>query len=315
MTPKKNTRLGLSIGAVARETGISIEALRMWERRYGSPESIRLPSGHRRYPLSEVNRLRTVARALDAGYRAGQVVGASLDELNELLRAVKNALPEGENQGEARKRFEEETVTARWLEATQQLDDEALTNQFYRDWGQLGPLRFVNERVIRFLRRLGDGWIAGEITVAEEHFASERLSDFLAGQWRRMNERLGGRPLLVASLPGDPHRLGLHMVSTVAAAAEQKVVYVGPQTPIRELISATRRVHPVALCLSISGVMDQRQSIRSVDELRVAIDEDVSMVVGGEGAPLPQPGVHRITEFTEFYDWARTRREREGQDR
>ncbi|MEC7923352.1 MAG: MerR family DNA-binding transcriptional regulator, partial [Planctomycetota bacterium] len=39
----------VSIASVSRETGIGIETLRQWERRYGKPAPVRLPSGHRRY--------------------------------------------------------------------------------------------------------------------------------------------------------------------------------------------------------------------------------------------------------------------------
>ena len=50
----------ISIGALSKETGLSVENLRMWERRYGSPKAIRLPSGHRRYTWAEVARLKLV---------------------------------------------------------------------------------------------------------------------------------------------------------------------------------------------------------------------------------------------------------------
>ena len=38
--------------------------MRIWERRYGRPEAVRLPSGHRRYTDAQVTWLRRVAEAL-----------------------------------------------------------------------------------------------------------------------------------------------------------------------------------------------------------------------------------------------------------
>ena len=57
----------LTIREVAARTGIASATLRMWEARYGFPEPGRLPSGHRRYSLDDVERVRDVARDRDAG--------------------------------------------------------------------------------------------------------------------------------------------------------------------------------------------------------------------------------------------------------
>jgi MerR family transcriptional regulator, light-induced transcriptional regulator len=52
----------LTIGDVVRSTGLTEAALRAWERRYDFPQPHREPSGHRRYPSEEVERiLRVVA--------------------------------------------------------------------------------------------------------------------------------------------------------------------------------------------------------------------------------------------------------------
>ena len=57
----------LSIGALARATGVPAETLRTWERRYGFPEPERTSTGHRRYTLETLERVRMVH-----GTRAGR---------------------------------------------------------------------------------------------------------------------------------------------------------------------------------------------------------------------------------------------------
>ena len=64
----------LSIGALSRAAGIPVQTLRTWETRYGFPEAVRRPSGHRVYPVSVVTHLRRIAEAIARGHRAGQVV-------------------------------------------------------------------------------------------------------------------------------------------------------------------------------------------------------------------------------------------------
>ena len=46
----------LSISAVERDTGLSKDNLRVWERRYGFPNPQRDAFGERIYPLEQVDR-------------------------------------------------------------------------------------------------------------------------------------------------------------------------------------------------------------------------------------------------------------------
>jgi DNA-binding transcriptional MerR regulator len=59
----------LTIGDVARRTGVSVSALRMWEIRYGFPTPVRLTSGHRRYDEAQVETVLEVVRRRDSGVR------------------------------------------------------------------------------------------------------------------------------------------------------------------------------------------------------------------------------------------------------
>lgn len=68
----------LTIGALARRTGVSPEVLRMWEQRYGFPVPERLPSGHRRYAEDDVDLVAHVVRRRDAGVRLDIAVAEAL---------------------------------------------------------------------------------------------------------------------------------------------------------------------------------------------------------------------------------------------
>lgn len=60
---------GLTIGELARRTGLQPAQLRMWELRHGFPQPHRLASGHRRYRESDVDLVRDVLRRKAAGVR------------------------------------------------------------------------------------------------------------------------------------------------------------------------------------------------------------------------------------------------------
>lgn len=60
---------GLTIGELARRTGLAPATLRMWEKRHGFPVAQRRDSGHRRYDEGVVDQVHQVLRRRDAGSR------------------------------------------------------------------------------------------------------------------------------------------------------------------------------------------------------------------------------------------------------
>jgi MerR family transcriptional regulator, light-induced transcriptional regulator len=67
---------GLTIGELARRTGVNVGTLRMWEARHGFPQVVRLPSGHRRYDERTVQLVQQVQRRKDAGSRLEAAISA-----------------------------------------------------------------------------------------------------------------------------------------------------------------------------------------------------------------------------------------------
>jgi DICT domain-containing protein len=71
-TPEETQAPGdadLTIGDLARRTGLTPAVLRMWESRHGFPTPRRLESGHRRYAEADVALIEGVLRRRDAGIR------------------------------------------------------------------------------------------------------------------------------------------------------------------------------------------------------------------------------------------------------
>lgn len=67
------------IGELAKETGMSVQALRFYERRKLLPTPLRTESGHRRYGADALELVRSIRRAQDLGF--------TLREIAELLEA------------------------------------------------------------------------------------------------------------------------------------------------------------------------------------------------------------------------------------
>jgi methanogenic corrinoid protein MtbC1 len=189
------------------------------------------------------------------------------------------------------------------------MDEGYLNRQFYEQWLDLGSLRFLNERAHPFIHALGEEWQKGSICVADEHFGSEKMGDFLAGIWRRLNEHCEGPTVLLSTLPGDPHRLGQQMVAVVSAMAGLKVVYLGPSTPTEEVVRAADRSQARAVLLSAALGTPAADARGQLLRLRAQLPDEVFLGIGGAGAPAPMAGTpqlwQRFGSLDAFYLWAR----------
>jgi len=290
----------LSIGALSRATGIPVETLRTWESRYGFPVPERRTSGHRVYALATVPRLRRIAEALARGHRARQVVPASEADLQQLLNAdavpapaapVASAAPGAEPSA--------------LLGLVESFESDRLTHALLRAWVRLGPLEFLEAEVAPLLRAVGEAWESGRLEVGHEHFLSERLGDVLRSLRLAIEERAGGPLVVLATLPGEAHGLGLQMAALVIASAGCRVLYLGTETPVADIVSLTRKHGGRALALSISASSRRPRTAAMVRRVREALPRRTTLIVGGEGAPPPAPGVQVFADLRRLDAWAR----------
>ncbi|HEX6315068.1 MAG TPA: cobalamin B12-binding domain-containing protein, partial [Gemmatimonadaceae bacterium] len=271
----------LSIGALSVATGVPIETIRSWERRYGFPVAERKPSGHRVYPLSVVPRLRLVSKALASGHRAAEVVAASESALESLLAAL--PLPASERV--ARQAPDTRPLDDRGIMAAiRRFHADELQRAFQADWTTLGPLGFVQHRAGPLLREVGDAWEAGTIDVRHEHFASACLGDFLRSARMPLGDRATGPVVALATLPDELHGMGLQMSAVVFALAGWRVLMLGTNTPVDQIAAVGREASISAVAISCALPRRKRTS-EALRMLRRRLPRAVPILVGGAGAP------------------------------
>jgi MerR family transcriptional regulator, light-induced transcriptional regulator len=292
----------ISIGELARLTGITTHTLRVWEKRYGTPHSQRLPSGHRRYPKEDVPRLRAIAKALESGYRASKVVSGTLEELQGLM-GLKPLIDPNSTTTEEAKVSSDEMLIERWIKGIHGYDDDTILQGFHQQWNKAGPLSFIVDCAAPLIERIGTGWESGELTIPQEHFATECLSSFLISKWRQLNSRKEGWTALMATLPGETHSLGLLMSAVVASLSNAKIIYLGLDTPLEDVIATANKYNPELLCISISTGNKPLDPEDGLLKIRKSLNNKIKIVSGGRGAPESLPGILRMEDFTKFNDW------------
>lgn len=285
----------LSIGALSRATGLAVETLRTWERRYGFPAPARKPSGHRLYPMESVARLRRIAAALAQGHRAGDVVGASDAAVGALLGVLSAPAPSHAPVA---------TTPEDLLALVARFDGDGLARGLNAEWGRLGPLAFLEQRVAPLVHAVGEAWESGRLEVRHEHFLSERVGDLLRAYRLPYEERARGPLVVLATLPGEAHGIGLQMAALVLSLHGCRVCYLGTEVPLDELASLTRDLGARAVGVSVSIANRGARARAAVARLRRDVPSTTSVLVGGEGAPATVEGCERITALSDLAAWA-----------
>jgi methanogenic corrinoid protein MtbC1 len=296
---KKGARL--AIGALSRATGIPVETLRTWESRYGFPVPERRPSGHRVYALGAVPRLRRIAEALARGHRAGQVVPASESELGELLAASPPARATLAPHSPAAATGD----MAEYLRMVESFESDRLTHALLSASARLGPVAFLETVAAPLLRTVGEEWANGRLQVRHEHFVSERLGDVLRSLRLPFEERASGPLVVLSTLPGEAHGLGLQMAALVVASAGCRSLYLGTETPVPDMLALTRDLGARALAVSVSASSRKPRTATLVRRVRRMLPRRTALLVGGEGAPGPSPGVEVFGDLQRLEAWAR----------
>ncbi len=291
----------LSIGALARATGIAVETLRTWENRYGFPTPQRKPSGHRVYPVAAVARLRRIAQALALGHRAGQVVAASEEALGRLLQTSAEALSAGTPS--AALPASEDLPTL--LRLVKSFDGERLLRAFLSGWARLGPVEFLETCLSPLVRAVGAAWESGELEIRHERFLSERAGDLLRALRLPFEERATGPLVAYATLPGEPHGLGLQMSALVLAAAGCRCLYLGTEVPPAELASLARDLGVRAVAVSVSSASRGAASAATLRRLRATLPGRTLLLAGGDGAPSARRGLDTVANLRELDGWGR----------
>ena len=266
---------------MAEATGISVDTIRVWERRYGRPVPVRLPSGHRRYTDEDVRWMRRDRGGALA--RAPSVQGRA----PERTRARR---PPSRRRPPCRRR----PARGRPPGARLGVPRGGAHGRLLRDAEKLGPRDVLRRRIAPLLVAAGRAWADGELEIRHEHFLTILLQDFLTVLRQQIPESEDGPYVLFATLAGELHGLGLHMAAVVAGLAGTRPRILGTDTPNSEIVLAAGEISARAVGVSVSLATGGVKTDRIVRALRDELPEEVELIVGGQGARGVRRGPHGV---------------------
>jgi methanogenic corrinoid protein MtbC1 len=133
-------------------------------------------------------------------------------------------------------------------------DDHGLARGLDQAFALYPIARACSAVVEPLLRRVGDGWAAGELSVAHEHLVSEAIRGRLEARLTVARGGVRGVAIL-ACAPGERHELGLLVAGTLLRADGWQVAYLGADTPLEDVFTLAERLD--AKLVGISVTMDE----------------------------------------------------------
>lgn len=268
---RNETAPGYAIRLVAELTGLGVETLRQWERRYGFPTPERNASGARVYDAETVETLKLIARALEHGYRPGDLVGRPRQEIERALVAFVEP-------------SEEDAAVQEVVDALAKDDAGAVAALLRRAALVHGPRRFVTAHAEHLVRRVGELWASGELDVRQEHLLSDMLTTQLRIQRAAFDDVRGSPIVVLATLPDEHHALGLEMVAVYLASGGATVRVLGPDTPPDQIVTAARAHQASIIGISISESSQPAAAREGVRAVLAHLPPRTVVFAGGEGA-------------------------------
>src|SRR3954447_9741011 len=149
---------------------------------------------------------------------------------------------------------------------------------------RLGTATIDDEIIAPALWLVGELWQRGEISVADEHLATEISVRVLAllREAQRVADTRRGRRVMLAAPSGEQHTVALRMVGGVLREAGYVIVMLGGDVPPGALAAAAAQHKPHVVCLSTTLAGNVDRLLITMDEVRREWPP-AAFVIGGRG--------------------------------
>ena len=256
--------VSVRIGELSRRVGVSVELLRAWERRYGLLRPERSSGGFRLYGDDDEARVRRMQFHLAQGVAAAEAA--------RLVLAAERAPGAAPAAGT-------EAAREQLRAALEEFDEPSAHAVLDELLARLTLDTILRDVLIPYLHDLGMRWERGEVSVAQEHYASALIRGRLLGLARGWGRGVGP-VLLLTGAPGEQHDLGLIAFGLAARGRGWRVTFLGQDTPVGDVTAAAAELRPD---LVVVGATMRRRLTSARDELR-ELGRAAPLAVAGSGA-------------------------------
>lgn len=279
--PENSAKVSFQIHQVADLLELPAGTIRNWQDRYGFLSEASGRGSYRRiYSLSELLKIDSVKRLIQAGGKPRVLCKLSAAELQQQVRELK---------------FES-------LEKEKSILFEALrVKDFDTFEACLKKLSFSSvacEALIEpLLFEIGAAWHRGDCTIAEEHLFSGALRRWVMvthSEPRTVRRRI---EVVVGALGPDLHEGAILLMSAILRKEGVRVNYLGPNIPSLEVVRTdqgkTRRVYLLSSAVSTKNFVQEVEALVGMKSI---------VIIGGASVEnsFPGDGFHGVLTLNHF---------------
>jgi MerR family transcriptional regulator, light-induced transcriptional regulator len=243
-----------TIKRASEMVGVPVATLRAWQRRYGVVNPGRSVSGYRLYGADDIAVLRRMQALVASGWSPKEAAAAAAAAEGDLETELTD-LPRDEPRSRSARRAG--TAPLDLVSAAVALDSAAITRLLDDHFAKGSFEQVVDRWLLPELERLGQAWADGVVSVAGEHLAAASVQRRLSAAFDAAAIDSGRSPLLLTGLPpGCRHELGILAFATAARRQGLAVVYLGPDLPLRDWLTAADRHQPDAVVIAVPTLSD-----------------------------------------------------------
>jgi DNA-binding transcriptional MerR regulator/methylmalonyl-CoA mutase cobalamin-binding subunit len=265
------------IHVAAELSGVRVELIRAWERRYGFPRPQRTPSGYRVYTQRDVALLKRLKQLTEEG--------VAISEAMRMLPQLQLKLAEtGERHVGEVSASSLEAWQGAVLAAAAENDQARVSVVIDEVLSALPPLKAFDEVLAPVQREVGNRWHAGELTVAQEHLVSQVVRARVVSLLHSAPENERARHAVLACFPGEEHEIGLMGVALRLRHAGMHVTLLGQRVPAADLGAMADKLRPDLVGLSAvvdPGAPTFEATLKAILE---ALPQGIPVWIGGPAA-------------------------------
>jgi len=263
-----------SIKAAAQSTGLSVETLRAWERRYAAVSPYRDTNGRRLYSTSELVRLRLLRKATEMGHPISKLADLQEESLRQLL-------DDAASDQHAQQAW---MLVQRVLRGVEHYRQDECYQTLEMAMVMLTPSDMVSRVLSPVLQEVGDRWESGEFSIAQERLLSGAVHSLITSLINTYRKTSAGSSIVFATLSEERHELGLLMSAYLAASRGLKSHYMGAGLPAEEIARAAQYTESNRVAISAVSRNNEAARVTELTDLCHALEGRAEVWVGGAAA-------------------------------
>jgi len=241
-----------NLSAVLKETGLSADVLRVWERRYDLPKPQRSPGGHRQYSDFDIATIKWLRARQEEGFSISravklwsELIASGQDPLVEYGQEIAqeiNPLVSANNRIEI--------LRVNLINACLAYDTGKAEKALNQAFGLFPVETVCFELMQKGLSEIGTLWHQGKASVQQEHFATALIL-------RRIETLISATPdptreqkILIACPSGEWHVFPILLLTLLLRRKGLNVINLGANTPLEDMEMAAKAIHPSLIIMS-----------------------------------------------------------------